>query len=123
MHKKNVITGLSLAVVLSGCFETAEERETREMQFNGKTVAQIAAVIGNPTIKDKTKAVWVYKDTYIDRTPIQSFRNGKWITTGYRNQRVYVNCKYTASLSKGRVNSSVYDGNSCNRFAPKIKKK
>ncbi len=123
MKKQTLIAGLSLVLLLSGCIETSEEHEARQAQFNGKTVAQIAAVIGQPAAQDKIKAVWLYKDSYIDRTPIQSFRGGKWITTGYRNQRVHVNCTYTALLSRGQVQSSVYDGNSCGRYAPKIKKK
>ncbi len=110
-------------LLLSGCFETEEEREAREAQFNGKTVSQVATVIGKPSAQDKTKAVWLYKDSYINRVPIQSFRNGKWITTGYRSERVHVNCTYTAALNKGRVVSGIYEGNSCGRIAPKLKKK
>ncbi len=123
MNKRKVTAVLLLAVILSGCVETAEELKVRQEQFNGKTVAQVAEVIGQPAAQDRTKAVWLYKDSYIDRTPIQSFINGKWVTTGYSNQRVHVNCEYTAALSKGRILSSVYVGNSCGRFAPSIKKK
>lgn len=111
------------AVLLTGCLETPEQAEARRTQFNGKTVAQVAEVIGKPTAQDKSKAVWMYQNSYTNRVPIQSYLNGAWVTTGYRTEQVRLKCTYTATLSAGRIKNSIYDGNSCARYSPKLKKK
>lgn len=109
----------SLALALSGC-ETTEEITARQDQFNGSSLAQVIATIGEPTQRDKSKATWTYKNSYINRVPIQHYMNGKWITTGYRNETVQVNCTFVATLNSGRVIKSDYEGNRCKRFAPKL---
>lgn len=123
MIEQKALIAITLTILLSGCFETKEEVEARQSQFNGSTVAQVSAVIGKPIAQDSGKAIWQYKNSYVDRVPIQHYMNGKWITSGYRNQTVNLDCKYTATLSAGRIKTSTYVGNSCNGFAPKIRKK
>jgi len=123
MLKQKTLTALVITLVVSGCFETKEEAAARLAQFNGKTVAQVVAVIGKPIAQDKSKAIWQYHNSYTNRVPIQNYINGTWVTVGYRNEQVNLDCTYTASLRAGRVQTGTYDGNSCDRFAPKLEKK
>ena len=123
MFKNKVLVAFTLTFALSGCFETKEEIAARRAQFNGKTVAQAATVIGKPIAQDKSKAIWQFSSSYSKSVPITHYMNGKWVTTGYRSQQVNVDCTYTATLSAGRIKTSTYRGNSCGRFAPKLEKK
>jgi len=120
---QKTLLAFALTLLVSGCFETKEDAEARRAQFNGRTVAQVAAVIGKPIAQDKSKAIWQYSNSYSKSVPIQHYINGRWVTTGYRTQQVNVDCTYTATLSAGRVKTSTYQGNSCVRFAPKLPKK
>ncbi|WP_428547800.1 hypothetical protein [Profundibacter sp.] len=43
---RNTVLALGMAVLLAGCFETPEEMAARQNQFIGKTVPEVAAVIG-----------------------------------------------------------------------------
>ncbi len=122
MIKQKALTALTLALLVSGCFETKEEAEARRIQFNGKTVAQVSAVIGKPTAQDNSKAVWQYQNSYTKQVPYQVYQSGIWITL-YRTEYVSQDCTYTATLNAGRLITSHYTGNSCRRFAPKIPKK
>jgi outer membrane protein assembly factor BamE (lipoprotein component of BamABCDE complex) len=121
IEQKALVT-LTMALLLSGCFETKEEIAAREAQFNGKTVSQVATIIGKPIAQDKSKAIWQYNSSYTRSEPITQFINGNWITVGYRNVPVNVGCTFTATLSAGRVKTSTYAGNRCERYAPKLKK-
>ena len=123
MIKQKALLAFALTLLVSGCFETKEQAEARRIQFNGRTVAQVAAVIGKPIAQDKSKAIWQYSNSYSKNVPIQHYINGRWITTGYRTQQVNVDCTYTATLRAGRVQTSTYEGNSCGRYAPKLPKK
>ena len=121
------IVKLSLAILsvitLSGCFETKEEREDRLAQFNGQTLNQVSEKIGEPDLQDKSKAIWNYKEIRVYKEPIYHYINGFRIRTGYYSDTEKFECKFTATLSGNRVKSSMYEGNSCRRFAPKIKTK
>jgi protein involved in sex pheromone biosynthesis len=123
MIKLKILAALTLTLFVSGCLETKEEAEARQAQFNGKTVAQVVAVIGKPIAQDKSRAIWQFQSSYTRSVPIQQYINGKWVTRGYRTEQVNVDCTYTASLNSGRVTNSKYEGNSCGRYAPKLKKK
>lgn len=123
MIRHKALVALTLSTLLSGCFETKEDIEARQSQFNGSSVAQVSAVIGKPIAQDRAKAIWQYKNTYRNRVPIQHYMNGKWITSGYRTETVKQICTYTATLSAGRITASTYAGNSCTRLAPKLRKK
>jgi protein involved in sex pheromone biosynthesis len=122
LNKRFILIISATTVLLSGCLETPEQAEARRTQFNGKTIAQVANEIGKPTVQDDKKAVWIYQHSYTNRVPIQSYINGAWITTGYRSEQVRLNCTYTAKLNAGLIKTSTYDGNSCARYSPKLKK-
>lgn len=122
MIKQKTLSVLTITLLISGCFETKEEAEIRHAQFNGRTVAQVAAVIGKPTIQDRSKALWRYENSYYRQVPYQVYQSGIWITL-YRSEYVSQNCTYTATLSGNRIKTSHYTGNSCRRFAPKMPKK
>lgn len=113
----------AMTLFLTGCLETPEQAEARRTQFNGKTVAEVSEVIGKPTTQNKSKAVWMYQNSFTNRVPTQSYINGTWVTTGYRTEQVRLRCTYTATLSEGRIKTSHYDGNSCQKYSPKIKNK
>ncbi len=108
------------ALTLTACGETEEERLARETQFNGKTIAEVAARIGAPRQKSATQAVWVYSHTYTQTTPIYGVVNGQSQIVNYHSYRVTNSCTYTAALKRGRVQTSSYQGNSCRQFAPKL---
>ena len=118
---------ICLPLTLTGCFEKPEETTTRLAQFNGKTLAQVATRIGQPTIQNKTTAVWLHDATHIEYTPIfypYPFPGGLHRYGGYGSGSSYREyCKYTATLKSGRILSGTYEGNSCRRFAPAAKKK
>jgi len=119
---RNTLLALGMTALLAGCFETPEEMAARENQFIGKTVPEVAAVIGPPTVRDRNIARWISNTSTVNRIPISHYMNGVWVTTGYRNERIELHCKFTATLSKGRVVAADYQGNDCNRFAPRLKK-
>jgi|GEM_PF-5883158 len=120
---QKTLLAFALTLLVSGCFETKEDAEARLAQFNGKTVAQVAAVIGKPIAQDKSKAIWQFSSSYTRDDPIRQYINGKPVIVGYRPRKVNINCTYTAALRAGRVKASAYQGNSCVRFAPKLPKK
>lgn len=120
---KKMLTISALTFILTSCIETKEEAEARRMQFNGQTLPQAYEIIGKPDVRDNTKAIWQYSNSYTQQIPIQNYKNGRWITNGYRTEYVNLACTYTAHLSGNRIISSEYKGNSCRRFAPTIKKK
>lgn len=110
------ITILSLA----GC-ETPEERQARETQFNGKTVAEVEARIGKADRVTATSAIWKSEYTTTTRVPVYGGGpGGKQVLLYYRPQQTTHSCTYTATLNAGRVVLSDYVGNDCRRFAPKL---
>jgi hypothetical protein len=118
-----IIIPISLIFTLSAC-ETPEEQTARLEQFQGKTVAEVASIIGAPAIQNKTTAVWYHESIHTDYQPIyRPYGYGYGSPYGYGHRRTYrLKCTYTATLKSGRVAASSYKGNSCARFAPKIKK-
>jgi hypothetical protein len=116
-----------LTLALSAC-ETPEQQTARLAQFQGKTVAQIVDVIGPPTLQNETTAVWFHESIHTEYRPYY-WPYGYGYGYGYRNGYGYgsrrstyrLNCTFTATLKDDRVISSSYKGNSCKRFAPKIK--
>jgi len=123
MIAQKVLAALTLTLLLSGCFETKEQIAARQAQFNGKTVAQVAGVIGKPIARDRTKAIWQYHGTYTRSEPTYIYVNGQRILSGYRTIVGNLDCTFTAALQAGRVKNATYVGNSCARYAPKLKKK
>lgn len=118
---RNAFIPLTLSLLISGCaIETEEQAEARRTQFNGRTVAEVSAIIGTPFAKDQTKAIWQYKGSYQNSLPLQRLINGKWVTYGYRYETVEIGCTYTATLAKGRIQTSTYEGNRCGRYSPKL---
>ncbi|WP_216595347.1 hypothetical protein [Aestuariivita boseongensis] len=111
---------MTVALFLAGCGVPAEEMEARKAQFVGKPLSDVSAAIGRPSAQDRKQAIWTYKNSYVTRIPIQSLRNGTWVTIGYRNQTNTVSCTLTAQVSQGVVVSTQYEGNSCARFAPPL---
>jgi uncharacterized lipoprotein YajG len=107
-------------LTLSAC-ETPETRAAREAQFNGQTLSAVVAQIGKPSAQAAEKAVWSFKETETQLTPI--YRNNQYsqaILLGCNRQNITLACTYTAKLNAGRVIKSQYEGNSCTRFAPKL---
>ncbi len=116
---------ISITFALTAC-ETKEDVAKRLIQFNGKTLAHVSQIIGKPTLQDKSRAVWFYEAIHTEYQPYyHPYRYGhRHHGYGHRIPHTYrVNCTYTASLKSGRVLASKYKGNSCQRFAPKPKKK
>ncbi len=106
------------AMTLAAC-ESTEDRTARETQFNGQPLKAVIAQIGAPTSRNAEKAVWQYKETTTKFVPVYSYNQfGQARVTGHRRQTITLDCTYTATLKAGRVLSSDYQGNSCNRFAP-----
>ena len=66
-------------------------------------------------------AIWEYKNAYSRRVPIQSYINGKWVTTGYRNEQVNHHCQYKTALSNDKVVDGNYEGTGCGFLSPKVK--
>ncbi len=129
MFGSRTILAISLILALNAC-ETKEDVAKRLVQFNGRTLAQVSQVIGPPTLQDKSHAVWFYEATHTEYLPyyrphLYSHRPGyRGHVHGYGiPQTYYINCTYTASLKFGHVTTSKYKGNSCQRFAPMLKKK
>ncbi|MBL4750231.1 MAG: hypothetical protein JKX71_06565 [Amylibacter sp.] len=121
MFGSKTALAISLTFALTAC-ETKEDVAKRLVQFNGKTLAQVSDIIGEPTLQNKTRAVWFYEATHTEYQPY--YYGHRHRHHGYAIPYTYrVNCIYTASLKSGRVVASQYKGNSCQRFAPKSKKK
>lgn len=113
---------ICLTLALSAC-ETPEQQTARLEQFQGQTVAQVAEVIGKPTLKNKTTAVWFHESIHTEYRPYYwPYGYGYGYGYGGRRTTYRLNCTLTATLKNDRVISSSYKGNSCKRFAPKIKK-
>ena len=130
MFGSRTVLAICLTLVLSAC-ETPEETTTRLAQFNGKTMTEVISVIGEPTLQNKTTAVWFHESTHTEYRPIyRPYGYDRWYwhghgygyNYGYAHRYTYrLKCTYTATLKSGRVVSGTYKGNSCKRFAPKTK--
>ena len=123
MFGSRTTLAISLILALSAC-ETPEETTKRLAQFNGKTVAEVVSVIGEPTIQNKTTAVWFHESTHTEYHRVYRPYGyyGHWHGHGYGYAHRYtyrLKCTYTATLKAGLVVSGTYKGNSCQRFAPK----
>ncbi|PWE34104.1 hypothetical protein DDZ14_02815 [Maritimibacter sp. 55A14] len=81
---------------------------------------QVVSVIGPPDSRDGSKAIWTYERISTNRVPVQHYINGRYVTIGFRTERIRYHCTYTAALNAGRIASSQYDGNNCYPFAPKL---
>jgi hypothetical protein len=115
------LSACTLLILLSAC-ETKEEFQARRNQFNGQTVAAVSQRIGRPVAQDKTKAVWITRNTYVDRDPIVRCRQGRCYTVGYHTQVIEEKCTFTATLKAGRIMTSTYKGDSCGPLSPRLKK-
>ena len=101
--------------------ESPQETAARQAQFDGKPLSQVVALIGAPTKKSSTSAVWQYNETTTDFVPIYSYDQfGKARVSGQRRQTVTLTCTFQAVLNDDHVVATSYDGNSCERFAPKL---
>ena len=120
MSGLKIIIPISLALALSAC-EGPEDQTARLEQFQGKTVAEVVSSIGEPAIQNKTTAVWYHESVHTDYPLYRPYGYGYGY--GYGHRRTYrLKCTFTATLKNDRVATSRYKGNSCERFAPKIKK-
>ena len=119
MLNTKFLSVLALTFLISGCTETPEEAEARHNRFKGQSVAQVSAAIGTPASVSQEQAVWNYRFTHSVRIPLQSYMNGRWVTHGYRTEYTDLHCVYTATLSQGRVDTSVFEGNGCHRLKPR----
>ena len=94
-------------------------------------MTEVISVIGEPTLQNKTTAVWFHESTHTEYRPIyRPYGYDRWYwhghgygyNYGYAHRYTYrLKCTYTATLKSGRVVSGTYKGNSCKRFAPKTK--
>lgn len=115
---------LCAAFLLTACLvESPDDKVARLAQFNGKTLEQVTASIGPPTLHQGNTAIWLLNESRTYYAPQYDYIYGARIYVGQisRTERRY--CKYTATLSGNRIQSSVYDGTSCKRFAPTLPKK
>lgn len=111
---------LMVCLVLVAC-ETPEDRAARETQFNGKPLAQVSAAIGKPDLQNAKTAIWKFSERQIYFDPIYIYdSHGRARIVGHHRRPVHLECTYTATLSRGRVVASVYEGNSCLRYAPRL---
>ncbi|WP_350333458.1 hypothetical protein [Coralliovum pocilloporae] len=46
---------------------------------------------------------WQVREPYTRREPIQSYINGKWVTTGYRSIASQLTCTYEAKVKRGVI--------------------
>jgi hypothetical protein len=113
--------GLAMLASLVAACETPQDIVARQAQFDGKTFNEVVAVIGNPKQKTSQSAVWNYKETHTNLTPVYRYdQHGRAILVGHNRNDVTLTCTYTANLKSGRVTSSTYDGNGCKKYAPKL---
>jgi hypothetical protein len=118
MYGSKIIIPISLTLTLAAC-ETPEQQTARLEQFQGKALAEVTSIIGEPTIQNKTTAVWYHESVHTDYQPIYHPYGYGY---GYGHRRTYrLQCTFTATLKNDRVATSSYKGNSCKRFAPKIR--
>jgi hypothetical protein len=118
MYGSKIIIPISLTLTLAAC-ETPEQQTARLEQFQGKALAEVTSIIGEPTIQNKTTAVWYHESVHTDYQPIYHPYGYGY---GFGHRRTYrLKCTFTATLKNDRVATSSYKGNSCKRFAPKIK--
>ena len=113
---------LSAPFILAAClFESSEQKVQRTTQFNGKTLAQITSIIGQPTEQNTNSAIWHFdKTVIITETRFENLPRGKERLIGGVTETTRFNCTYTATIDRERITSSVYDGNSCRRFSPTV---
>ena len=110
-----------VAFLLAAC-ETPEEHTARVNQYNGKTVAQVIAVLGSPISRTPSQAVWERRGSYVVRHPIHEFYNGHWFIVGYDYQTVYQHCVFAATLKRGIVVASQVNGTGCLKIVPRLPK-
>lgn len=122
---RTFVTLCTLPMLTACLFETTDQKVTRLTQFNGKTVAQVSQIIGKPTEQTTDSAIWAYSKTTTTREPVyEDFGVFGGLQIVYYDETTTTSkCTYTANLSKKRITSSLYDGNSCKRFAPKSNKR
>lgn len=120
MKKLSLLSCIAASLFLTGCFETAEEIEARRTQFNGMALSDVTARIGAPDRTSSSQAVWTYENTFWHQYPIYGTVGGKRVVVNYSRTRVTHKCTYTAALKSGRVVESLYEGNYCNVFSPKL---
>jgi len=109
-------------MLLAAC-ESPEDRQARETQFDGQSLDAVVTKIGQPTQLNANKAIWFYRDTQTNYVPVYSYNQyGQATVVSHNRQVITVECKYAADLKSGRVVRSTYQGNSCERFAPKLPK-
>ncbi len=113
----SLVVGCS--ILLMSC-ESPEERLARETQFDGRSISEVVARIGKPDKRTNTQAIWSFETSTRRQVPIILPINGIPTLMGYRQETVYLNCTYTATLSSGVIKSSHYEGTSCAEYAPKL---
>lgn len=111
---------LAVALLALAACETPEQIAARESQFNGKALDEVIAVIGPPTERLRTEAVWSFRETYVFHSPNTVLINNKLVTIGTTPHEGVRACTYRAALAQGRVVSGAYQGNGCARYAPKL---
>ena len=115
-------TLLATTLFLPGC-ETPAEIEARRSQFNGAALGDVIATIGEPQSQSSSQAIWHYSRSGVHYVPTYAYRpNGQAYVVSQRRMDYTITCTFTASLASGRVVDSLYDGNGCDRFAPKLKR-
>lgn len=118
---KPALLASAAALLLAGC-ETAEQLEARQTQFNGMPLQDVIATIGEPRSKSSKRAVWHFTESGVNFEPIYGYRpTGQAYVVGHRRVPYTLACTYTANLRSGKVVESLYDGNGCRRYAPKLK--
>ncbi len=115
-----MLFSFGVILTLAGCFETPEEREARQTQFNGKTLQEVEARIGEAYKRTSQQAIWKHSYTSRQAVPIYAYLNGQQTVVGYRYQTVTHSCTFTALLKGRKIVSSDYQGNDCRRYAPKL---
>lgn len=118
--RRGPATLLAVALLTLAACETSEQIAARERQFNGKALDEVIAVIGPPTERSRTEAVWSFRETYVFHSPNTVLINNKLVTIGTTPHEGVRACTYRATIERGRVVSSTYQGNGCARYAPKL---
>jgi hypothetical protein len=117
-HRAAVFGGLLF--ILAAC-ESPEQITARQEQFNGRSLEEVVAIIGPPTERTRSEAVWSFRETYVFHSPNTVLINNKLVTIGTTPHEGVRACTYRATLERGRVTASAYQGNGCARYAPRLR--
>ncbi|WP_434290562.1 hypothetical protein [Celeribacter sp. SCSIO 80788] len=120
MYSHRIHAGLFVGalLILAAC-ENPKMTATRQSQFNGKTLDEVITVIGPPTERSRSEAIWSFRETYVFHSPNTVLIDNKLVTIGTTPHEGVRTCTFRATLAQGRVAASTYRGNGCMRYAPK----